>query len=129
MDKRSIREDASLYFLPIILGNDRPSHSLSMRIFLKYGISSILLDEKHSVLDAIDFSSRSELLSHFDSSALLCEQLIALAEQRPYTLPILIPCSEEYKKAVEEQKESLESFFVISTPETVLLSSPLTAIP
>ncbi len=129
MNKQSLREDASLYFLPFILGNTPTAHTVSLKIFHKYGIQTVIVGKKHSVIDTVDFSSRTVTLVASESSALLKEQLIALYEQCPFTLPLLIPCTEEYKKAVDEHRDELERIFIISDPETVFLSSPLTTIP
>lgn len=129
MDKRSIREDATLYFVPFLLDNNRVSHKLSLKIFFKYGISSVIISKKRGVFDLLDFSSRPICVLDSKSSALLCEELIALADQAPYTLPLLIPCSKEYERAINEHREALEKHFVISNPKDVFSSSPLTTIP
>ncbi len=129
MSTRSIREDASLYFLPFLLGDNLQAHKLSTKIFFKYGITSTILSEKRSLLDAVDMSSRFVDLSPTQSTSLLCEQLIALVEHDPHFLPILVPCSKEYAEALNEQRETLENFFVISSIDEIFSSSPLTTIP
>lgn len=118
------REEARLYFIPFILGSNRSSHSLAVKIFRKYGIFSCVLDKKRSFFDPFDPTSRYIRLFG-ESSELLCEQLIDLAGEEPYTLPLLIPTTAEYTQAIGEQRARLEGHFVICEPEKLFKSSPM----
>lgn len=128
MSDRVSAESARSYFLPFILGNEGRSHGLSQRIFNKYGIVSLICDSRRHALDFLDFSSRSIRLCPTDSPRLLCEQLIALAEQSPYTLPLIIPITEEYARMTDTVRDVLETRFIISSPDELFTLSPLARI-
>ena len=128
MSDRVSAESARSYFLPFILGNEGRSHGLSQRIFNKYGIVSLICDSRRHALDFLDFSSRSIRLCPTDSPRLLCEQLIALAEQSPYTLPLIIPITEEYARMTDTVRDVLETRFIISSPDELFTLSPLASI-
>ena len=128
MSDRVSAESARSYFLPFILGNGGRSHGLSQRIFNKYGIVSLICDSRRHALDFLDFSSRSIRLCPTDSPRLLCEQLIALAEQSPYMLPLIIPVTDEYARMTDEVRNILETRFIISSPDELFTLSPLASI-
>ena len=128
MSDRVSAESARSYFLPFILGNEGRSHGLSQRIFNKCGIVSLICDSRRHALDFLDFSSRSIRLCPTDSPRLLCEQLIALAEQSPYMLPLIIPMSEEYARMTNAVRDALETRFIISSPDELFTLSPLASI-
>ena len=127
MDKKELREDARSYFLPIILGSNARSHSLSLKIFAKYQIAPIIADTKKSIWRFLDpFCSFLPLAS--SDPELTAEQLTAFAQSDSYTLPILIPCSEDYEKFILSSCDTLEKIFVIRSCDDVLSSSPLSDI-
>ena len=128
MANKTFEDEARLYFVPYILGNSRASHRLSARIYRRFGIVSVICDDRRSLLDLLDISSRSVLLTHTDSPRLVCEQLIWLATQNDYTLPILIPTDTRYIKMLDTERDHLEACFVISSKEKVLTSSPLSSL-
>ena len=127
MDKKELREDAKTYFVPVILGSNKQSHTLSAKIFRKYGIRAVITDTRKSLWHLLDpFSSFLPLAS---SSSILClEQLTAFALSDAYTLPILIPCSDEFENFAEQMKSELEKIFVICSAKDVLSSSPMSVI-
>lgn len=129
MDKIRLREEARLYFVPFLLGNNSASHKLAKKIYRKYKIVCFILDNKKRVTDILDFSSRSLILPYTKKDSLTVTQLIYFAEQTEYTLPLLIPCTEEYSKLVEKNREILESSFVLSNESLILTDSPLNVIP
>ena len=128
MSDRVSAESARSYFLPFILGNEGRSHGLSQRIFNKYGIVSLICDSRRHALDFLDFSSRSIRLCPTDSPRLLCEQLMALAEQSPYMLPLIIPVTDEYARMTNAVRDVLETRFIISSPDELFTLSPLGSI-
>ena len=125
MKRESIKRDAALYFLPFILGSSPSSRRMARRILSRYGIASLLFDEKRTFHDLLSLSFRFMPYLPKDEPRLMCEQLIALAEQEPAALPILIPASPEYERAVNENRALLEKHFVISSPEELFVCSPL----
>ena len=128
MKKESIKRDAALYFLPFILGSSPSSRKMARRVLRKYGIVPLVLDEKPTLCDLLALSFRFLPCLSKDEPRLMCEQLVALAEQEPAALPILIPASPEYERAVTENRALLEKHFVISSPEELFARSPLADI-
>ena len=128
MSIRSVGDEARLYFVPYILGNSRHSHKICAKIYKRFGIVSLICDERRSLLDLFDLSSRSIELTDTDSPRLVSEELIWLATQNDYVLPRLIPVSEKYQKMIECERERLESCFVISSEQEIFTSSPLASL-
>lgn len=126
MSDKTLRDEAKLYFVPYILGNNSAAHKLASRILRKFGIVSLICDDHRSALDLIDMSSRTVVLTHTDSSRLIAEQLISLAAQSSYTLPLIIPTDDRYAKAIESERELLERTFIITDADRIFKSSPLT---
>lgn len=129
MDKKALREDARSYFVPFILGNNAASHKLSRQIYKKYKIICFILDDKRTFSDIFDFSSKIIKLTEPKNTSLSAEELIYLANQSSYTLPILIVCSNKYESLIEKEKAKLEQFFIISEKQDALIKSPLNIIP
>ncbi len=129
MNNKRIRREASTYFVPFFLGSNRLAHSLSVRAFQKYGIVSYVLADHRGLLDFADPACKFFQLSPTRDSSLLCDQLSDLAAHFPYTLPILVPCTETYSKMVEEMREQLECNFVICQADKLFCDSPLVSIP
>lgn len=129
MNEFQLRDEAKFYFIPFILGSTPSSHRLSKKIFKKYGITSYILDKKRSLNASLDLSSRFFKLTLSQSDDIIIRQLIDVAEREPYTLPILIPCTEEYKLFAKRCEGRLEATFVLSNEEQALAASPLKIIP
>lgn len=129
MKDSEIREEARQYFIPIILGNAPSSRRLARRIYRKHGIISLILDEKGSILQLLDPTNRFFKLTEAQNSFFTALQLVDFATQAPYTLSLLIPCTDKYKRIIKENRKLLEKHFVISSEETVLTDSPLKIIP
>ena len=128
MANKTLGSEARLYFVPYILGNSRAAHRLSSKIYRRFGIVSVICDDRRSPLDLLDISSRSLVLTQTDNARLLREQLIWLATQNAYTLPILIPATDRYAKMLECERERLEACFVISDENDIFSSSPLSSL-
>ena len=126
MDPKSIREDARLYFLPVILGGGAASRRIASRIFLRYGSVSYILSDKRSLWSLLDLSCRHISLPRNAHPAFVAEVLISLCQQNPSTLPILVPTSAEYSALCENMHGLLEPYFVFSDTASVLTDSPLT---
>lgn len=128
MEQKSIKQQAKNYFLPFILGNCNDSRRLASRVFRQCGITSFVLDFKRSPINIFGFSYYFVELTATKSDRLLCEQLIDLAHQNPSVLPILVPASASYQRTIEENRELLERYFIISEPQRLLIDSPLASI-
>ncbi len=128
MSDRTLRDEARLYFVPYILGNSRAAHRLAAKIHRKFGIISVICDDRRSVLDLLDLTSRTVVLSATDSSRLLAEQLISLAQQNCCTLPLLIPTDGKYASTIQAEREMLERTFVFADADRLFESSPLMKI-
>ena len=129
MSNRDVREYASAYFLPLLLGSNRRSHKISAKILRKYGIVSFVLDEKRSILSFLDFSSHFVPLCQTQESAIFLDELSAMAHRCADNLPILIPCSPKYAELVSSLSEELEKTFVVCDADKVFSESPLADIP
>ena len=129
MNNAFIREEARCYFVPFLLGDNKKAHRLSRKILRKFGIRSFILDDKRTFTDIWDFSSKFIKLSPFESDSLTLLQLFDKASELPYTMPILIPCSDEYAKFTNVHKKELESVFVLSSEALLFTASPLKIIP
>ena len=129
MDKTFIRQEARCYFVPFLLGDNKKSHRLSRKILRKYSIRSFVLDDKRTFADIWNFSSKFLKLSITENDYITLLQLLDFASELPYTMPILIPCSDEYEKFVKIHQKELESVFVLSNEALLFTASPLKIIP
>lgn len=125
MSNRDVREYASTYFLPLLLGSNKRSHKISSKILRKYGIMSFVLDEKRSVYDFFDVSSHFVRLCQAIDPSILSDELESIAKRYEDILPILVPCSPKYEQLVDKIASELETTFVICNAEEVFISSPL----
>ena len=129
MSDKDVREYASAYFLPCLLGSNRLSHKLSAKILRKYGIVSFVLDEKRSMRDVFSLSSRFIPLCDAKEPEIISDELISIAQKYDDALPILIPCSPKYAELLKSQSDALETAFVLCEPDEVFTDSPLADIP
>lgn len=129
MSESTFKDEARLYYVPYILGNTPEAHKLSRRIYRKFGIISVICDSRRSVFDLFDLSSRTVVLSSTDSPRLIAEQLLSLASQTRYTLPLIISVSHEFEQAIAYEREILERSFVICEVDTLFDTSPLADFP
>lgn len=129
MSNKDVREYASAYFLPILLGSNRLSHKLSAKILRKYGIVSLVLDQKRSLYSFFDFSSHFVPLCPTQEPSIFLDELCSFAKRYGDNLPILIPCSPEYAELIADLSADLEPAFVICDADKVFSDSPLADIP
>ncbi|MBR2353249.1 MAG: hypothetical protein IKA76_01950 [Clostridia bacterium] len=110
--KQILRED----ILPVILGNSLTAHRLSLHLFIRYGLSSLVCAEHRGCLGALNpFAGFFPLTE--GSSRLLCEQLEALAERYEGCQLLLIPSSPSERARLEACAPSLESTYFLIDPE------------
>ncbi len=98
--------------VPVILGNGMRSYALSLRLFLRYGIRSVICGRRRSFADLLDpFSDFLRFYSRDDR--LMLEQLFDLHDGGRELVMPLVPMSEEYGSFVREYSESLESRYIL----------------
>lgn len=124
MKDRTLRKEARLYFVPVLLGSNRLSHRISRKLFRKYGITSLILDERSSLRDVFSLTSRFVRV-YSKESELLCGEICKIGEEQPYTLPILVSASPRFDRLTEEFGAVLESLFILRSPDELFSSSPL----
>ena len=129
MKKAFIKEEARCYFIPFLLGDNATSHHFSRKLLRKYGIVSIVLDTKGSFANFWDFSYRFIRLSPSNDKELTLLQLFDIANEFPSTMPILIPCCDEYEEFTKLFEKELETVFVLSNDKSIFTNSPLKIIP
>ncbi len=129
MKIKALRKEARGYFLPVFLGSNKISHSLSAKIFFRFGIESLILSTKASPRDLVDISSTRLPLVNSNSARLLCEQLSDISERSDGRLLLLVPCTEQYKVFINDNRSFLEEMFIIRMPEELISTSPLADIP
>ena len=127
MKDRTLRKEARLYFVPVLLGSNKLSHRISRKIFRKYGIVSLILDEKSSFRDVFSLTSRFVRV-YSQENELLCQEICKIGEDLQYTLPIAVPTSPRFDKLTEEFGTVLETAFVLRSPHKLFSSSPLADI-
>ena len=127
MKDRTLRKEARLYFVPVLLGSNRISHRISRKIFRKYGITSFILDEKSSIRDVFSLTSRF-IRIYSQENELLCNEICKIWEEQPYTMPILVSASPRFDSLTEEFGTILESRFILRSPDELFSSSPLSDI-
>ena len=126
MSDKALKNEARNYFVPYLLGNCKRSHGLSLRIYKKFGIISVVCDSRRSFWDILDPTSMTAVLAPTDSARLIAEQLLSLTDETFGTLPLLIPMSDEYADAVLRERETLEKRFIICKPDELFSpSSPI----
>ena len=113
--------------LPVLLGDSLAAHALSLKIYAKCGVESLVCDERQSALSVINPTCKFfDLISATEGAALMAA-LSHIAENADY-LPILIPMNERFSRFVEEYRESLEPLFIITTKDEVFNSAPFAAL-
>ncbi len=126
MSDNTLKNEARNYFVPYLLGNSKKAHGLSLRIYKKFGIVSVICDSRRSFWDILDPTSMTAVLVSTDSSRLVAEQLISLTDETYGALPLLIPISNEYANAISCERETLERRFIICEPDELFSpSSPI----
>ena len=123
MSDKTLKNEARNYYVPYLLGNSKKAHGLSLRIYKKFGIISVICDSRRSFWDILDPTSMTALLAPTDSSRLISEQLLSLTDETFGSLPLLIPMSEEYARSISCERETLERRFIICDADELFSSS------
>ena len=111
--------------VPVLLGNSFSAHMLAARIYFLCGVRSYICDDKRRALDFVDpFSLHYSLVAR--SPVALCS-LDYLAKEREL-LPIIVPCDEYFADFVSENRDFLETRFVISDKASFFSLSQISAL-
>jgi len=112
------------HLLPVLLGDTLFAHRLACKIYLRCGVISYVCDIKKTLADALNPFSRFFPVCHADMGDLLQDSLLYLASEQDF-LPLLIPCTEQYRAYVEQHREELECRFLLRDPHSLFTSEPL----
>ena len=112
-------------FQPVLLGRSVQARKIARSFLLKYGISSYICDNQKSIFSLLSISSVFIKLSSPHNTDLLCDQLLRLAASDSSCIWLAIPCTEEYKRLIEEKRQLLESVYIIPSTDKISLSHPL----
>ena len=108
--------------VPILLGDTPSAHLLAARIYLRSGISSYVCGEKRRFADLIDpFSSFYQISSDAGVALLVLGKLFPNSDY----IPILVPCNGYYERFVKENREFLESRYIISDRRELFSRKPM----
>ena len=108
--------------VPILLGDSIKAHLLAARIYMRSGISSYVCDDRRRFADFIDPFSRFYSITSDLGVALAV--LGGLFPNDDY-LPLLVPCTPMYEKFVAENRDFLESRYIISDSREFFSRKPM----
>ena len=121
--KNMLRES----IIPVLLGDNARSHLLALKIYMSCGVVSYICDAKKSPFNAIDPFSRYFPLFSREIDAVALKSLSYAASNTEY-LPLLIVCDDRLLPFVSNNREYLESRFIISDRSSLFSSSPLSEL-
>ena len=124
MEKEKRRKEAQQFILPVFLGNTKLAHTLSARMFHRYGVMSLILGTPH-LRDLLDINSKIVRLSKNTHPRRIAERLVGLVSDYPDTLPVLVPCSTDAEALLAEYSSLLEPQFILTDPQTLFSVPPL----
>ncbi len=107
--KQILREDIQ----PVILGNSLSAHRLSLSLYARYGLSSLLCASRRSLLDALDPFAYFLPLVTDTEPRLLWEQLRDLSARYEGTLLLLIPSTPQELSRLGAYADALEEDFLL----------------
>ena len=124
MEDSHLKELLRESVLPVILQNGLSAHRLSMRIFRRYKIVSLLCGNRKSLLDTLDLSCGFMRLFRTSDERIAAEQLCDLADEYRDCTFVLIPLSKRDRAFTDRYSEQLESRFIISAPDGLFSRPP-----
>ena len=113
--------------IPVLLGDNLKTPLLAMRIYLTCGVVSYICDTKKSLFNALDPFSRSFPLFSSNIDAVALKSLAYAASNTDY-LPMLIICDDKLLPFINDNREFIESRFIISNRSSLFSSSPLSKL-
>ena len=121
--KNMLRES----IIPVLIGDNLRSHFLALKIYLNCGVVSYICDAKKSPLDLFDPFSRYFPLFSDEMGGVALNSLDYVASNTDY-LPILVLCDDSRLAFVEENREFLQTRFIISDRSSLFSASPLSEL-
>ena len=113
--------------IPVLLGDNLKTHLLAMRIYLTCGVVSYICDTKKSLFNTLDPFSRYFPLFSSNIDAVALKSLAYAASNTDY-LPLLIVCDDKLLPFINDNREFIESRFIISDRSSLFSSSPLSKL-
>ena len=114
------REALNTSVVPILVGDGLKARLLAAKVFMKYGVHSVICDEKQSAWRfVVGFGGFYKLLRTADAR-LFCEELERISELSAGGVLIIAPCSNIFSDLVSECEREIEKRFVIAKPTTLL---------
>ena len=62
MSDKTLKNEARNYYVPYLLGNSKKAHGLSLRIYKKFGIISVICDSRRISRASKEYLSSREIL-------------------------------------------------------------------
>ena len=100
--------------VPVIMDNGCAAHAKALGASLKHGLSSVLCGKRKNLLDLLNIGSGFLSLSG-ERGRLTLEQLLDFADTWNESILVLVPMSDADRKFIEENRESIESRYIVST--------------
>ncbi|MBQ9112997.1 MAG: hypothetical protein IJY08_05385 [Clostridia bacterium] len=108
--RRRLRE----HVVCVILGDGLSARLLAMGLFLVKGMLCVICDRRRSAVGYLLPAAVFYGLCHTSESHLLAEQLCDMAEDGEDTLRFLVATTDEYKRITAENRECLESRYILA---------------
>ena len=114
------REALNMSVVPILIGDGFRARSLAARAFMKYGVHSVICDEKQSAWRFVfGFGGFYKIIRTSDPR-LFCEELERILELSAGGVLILTPCDNAHADLVRECEYEIEKRFIIADKKTLL---------
>ena len=110
--------------IPVLLGDCPAAHLMAARIYLRFGIVSYVCGEKPRFADRIDPFSKFFALGSAAEPRVVLDSLDYLASNKDY-LPILSPTDEFFCEFVKQNKDFLETGFILSDKKSFFTKKPI----
>ena len=110
--------------IPVLLGDCSAAHLMAFRIYHRCGIISYICDEKRSLVNYLNPFSRFFHLVSLTEQRTALDTLEYLSSNRDY-LPIILPCNEFFQSFVEQNRDFLETRFIISDKASFFTQKPM----
>ena len=114
------KEALSSTIVPVMLGDGPKARMLAARLFLKYGVQSIICDEKQSAWRFVFGFGGFYKIIKSSESRLVAEELERIADVSSGGLLFVAPCSADFSRLLEEVTDRVETRFIIASSDDLL---------